>query len=166
MILLQLLFGFPLCSRSGVDPCLYGGIGVLKLEGVNDRAYYVNSFHIDVKENISLVDKIKKEAPFHALTGGGHITYVELDGEAKKNVSSILKIVKVMNDENIGYGSINHPVDTCKRCGYRGVIYSTCPLCKSEEIIRLRRITGYLTGSLESWNSAKRAEERDRVKHH
>jgi ribonucleoside-triphosphate reductase len=136
------------------------------IEGVNDRDYYVNSFHIDVKENISLIDKIKKEAPFHALTGGGHITYVELDGEAKKNVSSILKIVKVMHDENIGYGSINHPVDTCKRCGYRGVIYSTCPLCKSEEIIRLRRITGYLTGSLESWNSAKRAEERDRVKHH
>lgn len=136
------------------------------IEGVNDRAYYVNSFHIDVKENISLIEKIKKEAPFHALTGAGHITYVELDGEAKKNVSSILKIVKVMHDENIGYGSINHPVDTCKRCGYRGVIYSTCPLCKSEEIIRLRRITGYLTGSLESWNSAKRAEEKDRVKHH
>ncbi len=135
------------------------------IEGVNDREYYVNSFHIDVKEPINIVEKIKKEAPFHALTGGGHITYVELDGEAKKNVSSVLKIVKVMHDENIGYGSINHPVDTCNKCGYRGVIYASCPMCKSEEIVRLRRITGYLTGTLESWNSAKRAEERDRVKH-
>ena len=90
---------------------------------------------------------------------------VELDGEAKKNVSVILKIVKVMHDEGIGYGSINHPVDTCRSCGYRGVIYTQCPVCKSENISRMRRITGYLTGSLESWNSAKQAEERDRVKH-
>lgn len=136
-----------------------------ELQGVNDRDYYVNSFHIDVKEPISILEKIRKEAPFHKQTLGGHITYVELDGEAKKNISSILKIVKVMNDEEIGYGSINHPVDTCKKCGYRGVIYHTCPACKGEDIIRLRRITGYLTGSLDSWNSAKQAEEHDRVKH-
>ena len=114
---------------------------------------------------MGIVEKIKKEAPFHAITKGGHITYVELDGEAKKNVSVILKIVKVMRDEGIGYGSINHPVDTCRSCGYRGVIYTQCPVCKSENISRMRRITGYLTGSLESWNSAKQAEERDRVKH-
>ena len=135
------------------------------IQGVNERDYYVNSFHIDVKEPISILDKIRKEAPFHKQTLGGHITYVELDGEAKKNISSILKIVKVMKDEEIGYGSINHPVDTCKKCGYRGVIYHTCPACKGEDIIRLRRITGYLTGSLDSWNSAKQAEESDRVKH-
>ena len=135
------------------------------IEGVNDRDYYVNSFHIDVKEPVSFVEKIKKEAPFHAIPRGGHITYVELDGEAKKNVVSILKIVKVMHDEGIGYGSINHPVDTCRACGYKGVIYSKCPVCGSDEITRLRRITGYLTGSLESWNSAKQAEEKDRVKH-
>lgn len=135
------------------------------IPGVTDRDYYVNSFHIDVKEPVTIVEKIRKEAPFHAITRGGHITYVELDGEAKKNVSVILKIVKVMHDEGIGYGSINHPVDTCRACGYRGVIYTQCPVCKSENISRMRRITGYLTGSLESWNSAKQAEERDRVKH-
>lgn len=135
------------------------------IPGVTDRDYYVNSFHIDVKEPVTIVEKIRKEAPFHAITRGGHITYVELDGEAKKNVAAILKIVKVMHDEGIGYGSINHPVDTCRACGYRGVIYTRCPVCKGENISRMRRITGYLTGSLESWNSAKQAEERDRVKH-
>lgn len=136
------------------------------IPGVTDREYYVNSFHIDVKEPVSIVDKIRLEAPFHAITRGGHITYVELDGEAKKNPVAILKIVKVMQDAGIGYGSINHPVDTCRKCNYRGVIYSKCPVCGSDNISRMRRITGYLTGSLESWNSAKQAEERDRVKHH
>ena len=144
-----------------IDRKVYGII-----PGVNDRDYYVNSFHFDVKEPVSILEKIKKEAPFHALTGGGHITYVELDGEAKKNIPAILKIVKVMYDQHIGYGSINHPVDTCKQCGYKGVIYDKCPVCSSEYILRLRRITGYLTGSLESWNSAKKAEESDRTKHH
>ena len=136
------------------------------IPGVTDLEYYVNSFHIDVKEPVNIAEKIKLEAPFHAITGGGHITYVELDGEAKKNISVILKIVKTMKDEGIGYGSINHPVDTCMKCGYKGIIYTKCPVCGSEHIERLRRITGYLTGSLESWNSAKQAEERDRVKHH
>lgn len=135
------------------------------IPGVTDRDYYVNSFHVDVKEPITIVEKIKCETPFHALTRGGHITYVELDGEAQKNVKAIAKIVKVMHDEGIGYGSINHPVDTCHNCGYKGVIYDKCPICNSENILRMRRITGYLTGDLNSWNSAKRAEERDRVKH-
>ena len=136
------------------------------IPGVTDNDYYVNSFHVDVKEPISIVEKIKREAPFHAITRGGHITYVELDGEAQKNVKAITKIVKVMHDEGIGYGSINHPVDTCNACGYKGVIYDKCPVCQSENILRMRRITGYLTGDLNSWNSAKRAEEKDRVKHH
>lgn len=135
------------------------------IRGVTDRDYYVNSFHVDVKEQVSIIEKIKCEAPFHAITKGGHITYVELDGEAKKNVKAIAKIVKVMHDEGIGYGSINHPVDTCHHCGYKGVIYDKCPVCHSEDITRMRRITGYLTGDLSTWNSAKRAEERDRVKH-
>ncbi len=135
------------------------------IPGVTDSDYYVNSFHIDVKEKISIIDKIKLEAPFHAITRGGHITYVELDGEAKKNIKAIVKIVKVMHDKGIGYGSVNHPVDTCKRCGYKGVIYEKCPICRGDNILRMRRITGYLTGDLSSWNSAKRAEERDRVKH-
>ena len=137
--------------------------GVIK--NVTDRDYYVNSFHIDVKKEISIFDKIRKEAPFHKLTKGGHITYVELDGEARKNISVILKIVKVMKDSGIGYGSINHPVDRCKDCGTEAIIYDSCPVCGSHNISRIRRITGYLTGDLESWNSAKKAEEMDRVKH-
>lgn len=143
-----------------IDKKKYGVI-----TGVTDKDYYVNSFHIDVKEHVNVAEKIKLEAPFHAITRAGHITYVELDGEAKMNIPVILKIVRQMKVEHIGYGSINHPVDTCKKCGYKGVIYSKCPVCKSEDIIRMRRITGYLTGSLESWNSAKQAEEKDRVKH-
>lgn len=135
------------------------------IPGVTDRDYYVNSFHIDVREPISMQEKIRKEAPFHALTLGGHITYVELDGETKKNSSSIARIVKMMIDNGIGYGSINHPVDTCRGCGYKGVIHDKCPVCASDQITRIRRITGYLTGSLDSWNGAKQAEERDRVKH-
>ena len=143
-----------------IDRRKYGEIA-----GVTDRDYYVNSFHVDVKESVSIIEKIRREAPFHAVTKGGHITYVELDGEAQKNIRAIAKIVKVMHDENIGYGSINHPVDTCNNCGYKGVIYDKCPVCRSENILRMRRITGYLTGDLNSWNSAKRAEEHDRVKH-
>ena len=136
------------------------------IPGVTDLDYYVNSFHIDVREEVSIAEKIQLEAPFHAITRGGHITYVELDGEAKKNPAVLLKIVKLMHDTGVGYGSINHPVDTCRGCGYKGVIYDKCPVCGSDHIARLRRITGYLTGSLESWNSAKQAEEHDRIKHH
>lgn len=143
-----------------LDRKRYGAI-----EGVNDRDYYVNSFHIDVKEDIRIADKIRLEAPFHAITKAGHITYIELDGEAKKNVKAIAKIAKLMKDANVGYGSINHPIDTCRECHYKGVIYTSCPICQGEDILRMRRITGYLTGDLSSWNSAKRAEEHDRVKH-
>lgn len=135
------------------------------IEGVNDRDYYINSFHVDVKENISSIDKIKREAPFHELTRGGHITYIELDGEAKKNVLALMKIVRAMQKEGIGYGSINHPIDRCRSCGYKGIIECACPICGSKEISRTRRITGYLTGDLDGWNSYKQAEERDRAKH-
>ena len=144
---------------------LHDRIPIENVPEMTDNDYYVNSFHVDVKEPITITEKIKREAPFHAITRGGHITYVELDGEAQKNVKAIAKIVKVMHDEGIGYGSINHPVDTCQACGYKGVIYDKCPVCQSENIMRMRRITGYLTGDLSTWNSAKRAEERDRVKH-
>ena len=141
-----------------------------KIKGVTDNDYYVNSFHVDVKEPISIVEKIKREAPFHAITRGGHITYVELDGEAQKNVRAIAKIVKVMHDENIGYGSINHPVDRDPVCGFNGIIGDTCPRCGRREtpdqpFERIRRITGYLVGTLDRFNNAKRAEEHDRVKH-
>ncbi|MGL4662844.1 MAG: anaerobic ribonucleoside triphosphate reductase [Culicoidibacterales bacterium] len=136
-----------------------------KIEGVNDRDYYINSFHIDVKEDISLHDKIRKEGPFHAKTLGGHISYIELDGEAKQNMTALLKTVQMMKDNGIGYGSINHPVDRCGECGLQTIIEEECPKCGSTNIIRMRRITGYLTGALNSWNSAKKAEEKDRVKH-
>ncbi|MEG0686242.1 MAG: anaerobic ribonucleoside-triphosphate reductase, partial [Erysipelotrichales bacterium] len=143
-----------------IDNKVYGDI-----EGVTDKSYYVNSFHVDVASNISAIDKIKLEAPFHALTLGGHITYIEVDGEAKKNLHSLLKIVEAMYREGIGYGSINHPVDQCVSCNYKGIIYAECPLCGSEQIRRMRRITGYLTGDLTTWNNAKKEEEKDRVKH-
>ena len=136
-----------------------------EITDVNDREYYVNSFHIDVKSEISALAKIEKEGRFHELTKGGHITYVELDGEAKKNPVVILQIIKAMKDNNIGYGSINHPIDRCKSCGFESLIEIECPICGSEEISRTRRITGYLTGDLDSWNSFKKAEEKDRTKH-
>ncbi|MCP1224311.1 anaerobic ribonucleoside triphosphate reductase [Sebaldella sp. S0638] len=136
-----------------------------EIKDVNDREYYVNSFHIDVKSEISALEKIEKEGKFHELTKGGHITYVELDGEAKKNPVVILQIIKAMKDNNIGYGSINHPIDRCKSCGFESLIEIECPICGSEEISRTRRITGYLTGDLDSWNSFKKAEEKDRIKH-
>ena len=138
--------------------------------GVTDREYYTNSFHIPVYYNIKAVDKIALEAPFHELCNAGHITYVELDGNARQNVEAIKHLVKAMQKANIGYGSINHPVDRCPLCGFSGIIGTQCPGCQAQEqdgvqFERIRRITGYLTGSLERWNSAKQAEEKDRVKH-
>ncbi|MGP7817231.1 anaerobic ribonucleoside triphosphate reductase [Niallia sp. 01092] len=140
--------------------------GVIK--GVTDREYFTNSFHIPVYYQIKAIEKIKKEAPFHELTNAGHITYVELDGDASKNKEAMKAIVCAMKEAGIGYGSINHPVDRCLTCGHKGIIDNGCPKCGEEEesqIERIRRITGYLVGSLDKWNTAKRAEERERVKH-
>ncbi|MCM2982597.1 anaerobic ribonucleoside triphosphate reductase [Niallia circulans] len=140
--------------------------GIIK--GVTDREYFTNSFHIPVYFPISIHEKIQREAPFHALTNAGHITYVELDGDASKNVDAIEIIVRTMKEAGIGYGSINHPVDRCMTCGHKGIIDNECPNCGEEnenQIERIRRITGYLVGSLNRWNNAKRAEERERVKH-
>ena len=139
-----------------------------EIKGVTDRDYFTNSFHIPVYYPISIYDKIKKEAPFHGLTNAGHITYVELDGDASKNMDAIETIVRTMKEAGIGYGSINHPVDRCLSCQYKGIINNECPSCGEKEelkIERIRRITGYLVGSLDRWNTAKRAEEKDRVKH-
>lgn len=143
--------------------------GVIK--GVTDRDYYTNSFHVPVYFNISAFDKIKKEGPYHALTNGGHISYVELDGDPTKNIDAFEKVIRAMHDANIGYGSINHPVDRDPVCGYTGIIGDTCPKCGRKEFEnggqfeRIRRITGYLVGTLDRFNNAKRAEEHDRVKH-
>ena len=141
------------------------------LEGITDREYYTNSFHIPVYYPISAFRKLKLEAPYHALTNAGHISYVELDGDPTQNLDAFEKIVRYMKEVGIGYGSINHPVDRDPCCGYTGIIGDTCPQCGRHEhdadvgFHRIRRITGYLVGDLERFNNAKRAEEADRVKH-
>lgn len=140
-----------------------------EIPGVTDRDYYTNSFHIPVYYNISAFRKIKLEAPYHALTNGGHISYIELDGDPLKNLDAFEQIVRCMKEQGIGYGAINHPIDRDPSCGYTGIIDDECPCChrKEEEIAfeRIRRITGYLVGTLDRFNNAKRAEESDRVKH-
>ncbi len=140
------------------------------IPGVTDREYYTNSFHVPVYHLISAYDKINIEAPYHALTNAGHITYVELDGNTANNLEAFEKVVRTMKEAGVGYGSINHPVDSDPVCGYRGVIDDECPKCGRKEgdipFNRIRRITGYLVGTLDRFNDAKRAEESDRVKHH
>ncbi|NLY42561.1 MAG: anaerobic ribonucleoside triphosphate reductase [Clostridiaceae bacterium] len=139
------------------------------IEGVTDREYYTNSFHVPVYHEISVFDKIRIEAPYHELTNAGHITYVEVDGDPTQNLEAFEKIIRAMKEAGIGYGSVNHPVDRDPVCGFTGIIGNTCPFCGREEgdikFERIRRITGYLVGSVERFNDAKRAEERDRVKH-
>ncbi len=141
------------------------------IPGVTDRDYYTNSFHVPVYYNISAFDKIKKEAPFHELTNGGHISYIELDGDPLKNLDAFERVVRCMKESGIGYGSINHPVDRDPVCGYTGIIDNECPCCGRREddgqprFERIRRITGYLVGTMDNWNDAKTAEEHDRVKH-
>ena len=140
-----------------------------KIAGVTDREYYTNSFHIPVYCPISAFDKIRLEAPYHALTNAGHISYIEMDGDPTKNLDAFEAVVRAMHDAGIGYGSINHPVDRDPVCGYNGIIGDSCPKCgRQEEEVhfeRIRRITGYLVGTLDRFNNGKRAEERDRVKH-
>lgn len=141
--------------------------GIIK--GVTDREYYTNSFHVPVYYDIPALEKIDIEAPYHALTNAGHISYVELDGDPTKNLAAFERVVRHMKEAGIGYGSINHPVDRDPVCGYNGIINDTCPKCGRKEdgqsFERIRRITGYLVGTLDKWNDAKKAEERDRVKH-
>lgn len=126
---------------------------------------------------ISAFDKIKLEAPYHTLTNGGHISYIELDGNPSDNLDAFEKIVRCMKENNIGYGAINHPVDRDPCCGYTGIIGDECPHCHRKEFYspkgeknnlpfdRIKRITGYLVGTLDRFNDAKKAEEKDRVKH-
>ncbi|HOA81822.1 MAG TPA: anaerobic ribonucleoside triphosphate reductase, partial [Defluviitaleaceae bacterium] len=147
-----------------MDRDIFGSI-----EGITDREYYTNSFHIPVYYEISAFDKIRIEAPYHELTNAGHITYVEMDGDPTQNLKAFEKIIRAMKEAGIGYGSINHPVDRDPVCGFTGIIGNTCPSCGREEgdikFERIRRITGYLVGSVERFNDAKRAEEQDRIKH-
>jgi ribonucleoside-triphosphate reductase len=138
-------------------------------EGITDRDYYTNSFHVPVHYKLGAYDKIRLEAPYHALTNAGHITYVEMDGDPLDNLEAFEKLVRAMKEAGVGYGSINHPLDRDPVCGYTGVIGEVCPYCGRREdevkFERIRRITGYLVGTLERFNDAKKAEERDRVHH-
>lgn len=149
----------------GIDRSIYG-----KIEGVTDRDYYTNSFHVPVYHDISIKEKLEIEGPYHKLTNAGHITYVELDGDTTKNLDSFESVIRMMRENNIGYGAINHPVDRDPVCGYTGIINDFCPECNRTEhtgpnFERIRRITGYLVGTLDRFNDAKRSETEERVKH-
>ncbi|MDR2035073.1 MAG: hypothetical protein LBP91_00130, partial [Coriobacteriales bacterium] len=139
------------------------------IPGVTDREYYTNSFHVPVYYDINGFKKIELEAPYHALTNAGHISYVELDGDPTDNLEAFEAIIRHMKESGIGYGSVNHPVDRDPVCGYNGIIGDRCPKCGREEdnepFERIRRITGYLVGTLDRFNNAKRREESERVKH-
>ena len=139
------------------------------INDITDKEYYTNSFHIPVYYPIGAFNKIKLEAPYHELTNAGHITYVEVDGDPTQNLEAFEKIIRCMKEAGIGYGAINHPVDRDPVCGYTGIIGDECPKCGRAEgnisFERIRRITGYLVGTLDRFNDAKKAEERDRVKH-
>ena len=148
-----------------LDKARYGVI-----EGVTDRDYYTNSFHVPVYYPISAYEKIRIEAPYHALTNAGHISYIEMDGDPSDNLEAFEKVIRCMKEHGIGYGSVNHPVDRDPVCGFSGIIGDQCPGCGRTEadgvpFERIRRITGYLVGTLDRFNNAKRAEEHDRVKH-
>ena len=148
-----------------IDRKLFG-----EIDGVTSKEYYTNSFHVPVYYPISAIKKIQIEGPYHELTNGGHISYVEMDGDPTKNLPAFEKIVRAMHDNNIGYGAINHPVDRDPVCGYNGIIDDVCPACgrsadEHQGFERIRRITGYLVGTLDRFNDGKKAEEQDRVKH-
>jgi anaerobic ribonucleoside-triphosphate reductase len=167
------------------------------LPGITDREFYTNSFHIPVYFPISALEKIQIEGPYHELTNAGHISYVELDGDAAQNPEAFAAVIRAMKENNLGYGSVNHPVDRDPLCGYVGVIGEICPRCERREnetlskdkllelkrqypdtlayissqqrnglaFQRIRRITGYLVGSLERFNDAKQSEVKARVHH-
>jgi ribonucleoside-triphosphate reductase (formate) len=150
---------------TNIDKSIYGII-----DGVTDKGYYTNSFHIPVKYKISMAEKIKLEAPYHALTNAGHITYVEVEGGTTDNLEAFEKIIRMMKEAGMGYGAINHPVDRDPVCGFTGVIGNECPSCGRKEqdgpkFERIRRITGYLVGTVDRFNDAKQEEEKDRIKH-
>ena len=142
-----------------------------KIEGVTDREYYTNSFHVPVHFNISAFDKIKKEAPYHNLTNGGHISYIELDGDPSQKIDAFEAVIRCMKESGIGYGAINHPVDRDPVCGHTGIIGDCCPKCGRKDneggqgFERIRRITGYLVGTMDRFNNAKATEVQERVKH-
>ena len=138
-----------------------------ELPGITDKIYYTNSNHVPVYYHCSPKHKAEVEAPYHELTRGGHIFYVEIDGDATHNPEAIYDIVDLMDKNNIGYCSVNHNRNRCMNCGYEDASenLTTCPHCGSRAIDRLQRITGYLVGTTDRWNNAKLAELNDRVVH-
>ena len=137
------------------------------IPGVTDRNYYTNSNHVPVYYKCSARHKAEVEAPYHELTRGGHIFYVEIDGDATHNPQVIMNIVDMMDQYNMGYGSVNHNRNRCMECGYENADpnLTVCPKCGSHHIDRLQRITGYLVGTTDRWNAGKLAELNDRVTH-
>jgi ribonucleoside-triphosphate reductase len=137
------------------------------LPGITDKDYYTNSNHVPVYYHCSALKKAQIEAPYHEITRGGHIFYVEIDGDATHNPEAVMKIVDLMDEYNIGYGSVNHTRNRCLDCGYENADknFETCPKCGSSNVDRLQRITGYLVGTTDRWNKAKLAELNDRVVH-
>lgn len=137
------------------------------IPGVTDKDYYTNSNHVPVYYHCSASHKAQIEAPYHDLTRGGHIFYVELDGDATHNVQAVMDVVDLMDKYNIGYGSVNHNRNRCMNCGYEDASKELheCPCCGSKQIDKLQRITGYLVGTTDRWNSGKIAELNDRVTH-
>ena len=137
------------------------------LKGITDRDYYTNSNHVPVYYKCSARHKAEVEAPYHNLTRGGHIFYVEIDGDATHNPQVIMSVVDMMDRLDMGYGSVNHNRNRCMDCGYENATpdLKECPRCHSHNIDRLQRITGYLVGTTDRWNSGKLAELNDRVTH-
>lgn len=135
------------------------------IEGVTDREYITNSHHIPVYQEISIFEKIQKERPFQELATGGCIMYVELESSVMNNLTAVEKIINYAMDNDIAYFALNFPIDTCQECGYSSEIEHTCPKCGSDNIEKLRRVTGYLTADYRNFNKGKQAEVKDRVKH-
>lgn len=138
-----------------------------EIKGVTDKIYYTNSNHVPVYYHCSPKHKAEVEAPYHDLTRGGHIFYIEIDGDATHNPQAIMDIVDLMDKHNIGYCSVNHNRNRCLDCGYEDAQenLTVCPKCGGENIDKLQRITGYLVGTTERWNQSKLAELNDRVIH-
>ncbi len=137
------------------------------IAGVTDKDYYTNSNHVPVYYKCTPKHKAEIEGPYHALTGGGHIFYVEIDGDATHNPEAIMRIVDLMDKYDIGYCSVNHNRNRCMDCGFENADkdLEKCPNCGGENIDQLQRITGYLVGTTSRWNSGKLAELKDRVIH-
>ena len=145
-----------------IDRATYGII-----HGVTDKDYYTNSNHVPVYYKCTAEHKAKIEGPYHELTRGGHIFYIELDGDATHNPESVEAVVDLMDKYNMGYGSVNHTRSRCMDCGFENAdaTLTECPMCGSKNIDTIQRITGYLVGTTSRWNAGKLAELKDRVTH-